>query len=170
MATPIRNTLIFFKEQITSFAHSSLVKQVKSVGQQAFIEVGSYFQINRQGFVSSSVTTIYLSLKAALLLKALPLVTLASCVNRVFNSRFTNIDTLPSRTIQELKDTASAIKSHFPIQAQPQLTQPVSKYFGSHIQPQLALLGTFIYNQFSSVQTRIRSGMLALTSNPHFNP
>ncbi len=167
MATPIRSTLTFFQQQITSFAQSPLVDKVKSVGRQAFIEVGSYFQINQEGFVSSSVTTIYLSLKAALLLKALPLVTLASCVNRVFNSRFSNIDTLPSRTIQELKDTASAIKSHFPIQAQPQLTQPVSKYFGSHIQ-QLASFGTFINDQFSSGQTRIRSGMLALTSNNYF--
>jgi len=170
MATPIRSTLTFFREQITSFAHSPLVNQVKSVARQALIEVGSYFQINQEGFVSSSVTTIYLSLKAALLLKALPLVTLASCVNRVFNSRFPNIDTLPSRTIQELKDTASAIKSHFPIQAQTQLTQPVSKYFVSHIQKQLDSFGTFINDQFSIVQTRIRSGMLALTGNPYFNP
>jgi len=168
MATPISDTISFFR-QVTSLAQSPLVTKVKSVGRQAFAEVGSYFQVNRQGFVSSSVTTIYLSLKAVLLLKALPLVVLASCVNRVFNSAFQSIDILPSLTIQELKSTASAIGTHFPIQAQPSLTRPVSLYLTQNIQPQLRLYGDYINEKFDLVKTRIRAGMKALSGHSYFN-
>lgn len=169
MATPISDTISFFQGQVTSLAQSPLVTKVKSVGGQAFAEVGSYFQVNRQGFISSSVTTIYLSLKAVLLLKALPLVVLASCVNRVFNFAFQSIDTLPSLTIQELKSTAYAIRTNFPIQAQPLLTQPASRYFTENIRPQLSSYGDYINVKFDLVKTRIRAGMKALTSHSYFN-